>query len=52
MPESRSVFVIQRSPSPGYAGTKNELLEYDNAMLILGDAKKVLTDMVGEVKEL
>jgi NAD(P) transhydrogenase subunit beta len=44
--------VIKRSLSPGYAGIKNELFEYDNTMMIFGDAKKVLQDLVAEVKDL
>ena len=50
--EGRSVFVVKRSLSPGYAGIKNELFEYDNAMMIFGDAKKVLQDLATEVKAL
>ncbi len=50
--EARSVFVVKRSLSPGYAGIKNELFEYDNAMMIFGDAKKVLQDLIAEVKQL
>ena len=50
--ESRSVFVVKRSLSPGYAGIKNELFEYDNTMMIFGDAKKVLQELATEVKEL
>jgi NAD(P) transhydrogenase subunit beta len=50
--EARSVFVVKRSLSPGYAGIKNELFEYDNTMMIFGDAKKVLQDLIGEVKDL
>ncbi len=49
---SRSVFIIKRSLSPGYAGIKNELFEYDNAMMVFGDAKKVLQGMINEFKEL
>ena len=50
--EARSVFVVKRSLSPGYAGIKNELFEYDNTMMIFGDAKKVVQGLIGEVKDL
>ncbi|RKZ11668.1 NAD synthetase [bacterium] len=49
--ESRTVVVIKRSLSPGFAGIRNELFDYDNTVMVFGDAKKVLTDMVAEVKE-
>jgi NAD(P) transhydrogenase subunit beta len=50
--EARSVFVVKRSLSPGYAGIKNELFEYPNTMMIYGDAKKVIQDLIAEVKNL
>jgi NAD(P) transhydrogenase subunit beta len=50
--EARAVFVVKRSLSPGYAGIKNELFEYDNTMMIFGDAKKVVQGLIGEVKDL
>jgi NAD(P) transhydrogenase subunit beta len=50
--ESRSVMVIKRSLSPGFAGIKNVLFENDNTMMIFGDAKKVLQDIVTELKDL
>ena len=50
--EARSVFVVKRSLSPGYAGIKNELFEYDNTMMIFGDAKKIVQELIGEVKAL
>ncbi len=50
--EARSVFVVKRSLSPGYAGIKNELFEYDNTMMVFGDAKKVLQGLISEVKDL
>jgi NAD(P) transhydrogenase subunit beta len=50
--ESRTVMVIKRSLSPGFAGIKNELFEHDNTMMIFGDAKKVLQDIVTELKDL
>jgi NAD(P) transhydrogenase subunit beta len=49
---SRTVFVIKRSLSPGYAGIKNELFEYDNTMMIFGDAKDILSGLLRELKEL
>ncbi|MGB5811204.1 MAG: NAD(P)(+) transhydrogenase (Re/Si-specific) subunit beta [Polyangiales bacterium] len=50
--EARSVFVVKRSLSPGYAGIKNELFEYDNTMMVFGDAKKILQGLITEVKAL
>jgi H+-translocating NAD(P) transhydrogenase subunit beta len=50
--ESRTVFVIKRSLSPGYAGIKNRLFEMDNVMMVFGDAKKILQGLVNESKEL
>jgi NAD(P) transhydrogenase subunit beta len=50
--DSRSIFMIKRSLSPGYAGIKNELFEHENTMMIFGDAKQVLQDLVNEYKEL
>jgi NAD(P) transhydrogenase subunit beta len=48
--QARTVFVIKRSLGAGYAGVKNELFERDNTMMIYGDAKKVLQDLCGELK--
>ena len=50
--EARSVMMIKRSLSPGFAGIKNPLFENDNTMMIFGDAKKVLQGLVAELKEL
>ena len=50
--EGRTVFVIKRSLSPGYAGIKNPLFERDNSMMLFGDAKKMVQDLLREVKEL
>ncbi|HKI82784.1 MAG TPA: NAD(P)(+) transhydrogenase (Re/Si-specific) subunit beta [Candidatus Krumholzibacteria bacterium] len=49
--EARTVFIIKRSLSAGFAGIRNELFDYDNAIMVFGDAKKVLTEVVNEVKE-
>jgi NAD(P) transhydrogenase subunit beta len=49
---AHTVFVVKRSLGSGYAGIKNELFEYPNTMMIFGDAKKVLQELVAEVKRL
>jgi len=38
--------------SPGFAGIPNELLIRDNSLMVAGDAKKVLQDMIGALKDL
>ena len=50
--EAQTVMVIKRSLSPGFAGIKNPLFENENTMMIFGDGKKVLQDMIAEVKQL
>jgi NAD(P) transhydrogenase subunit beta len=50
--DARTVFVVKRSLSAGYAGIKNELFEMENTLMLFGDAKKVLEDLVAAVKEL
>ena len=49
--EARSVVVIKRSLSPGFAGIANPLFTADNALMLFGDAKKVATDLVAALKE-
>ncbi len=49
--ESRTVVVVKRSLSPGFAGIPNTLFDDDNTVMVFGDAKKVLTAMVAEIKE-
>lgn len=48
---ARTVFVVKRSLGAGYAGIKNDLFEKPNTMMIFGDAKKVLQDLIAEVKQ-
>ena len=47
-----SVIMIKRSLSPGFAGIKNALFEYDNTMMMFEDAKKAVQGMVTELKDL
>ncbi len=43
---ARTVIVNKRSMATGYAGLDNELFYMDKTMMVFGDAKKVLEDMV------
>ena len=47
-----TVIMIKRSLSPGFAGIKNDLFEYDNTMMLFDDAKKAVQGMLTELKEL
>ncbi|MGD9487880.1 MAG: NAD(P)(+) transhydrogenase (Re/Si-specific) subunit beta [Calditrichaceae bacterium] len=50
--KARSVMIVKRSLSPGFAGEDNELFYDHKTMMLFGDAKKMVTDLVREVKEL
>ncbi len=50
--EARTVFVIKRGMSAGYSGIKNDLFDLANTSMLFGDAKKVLGDLLLELKEL
>src|SRR5690606_31581133 len=47
--KARTVIVNKRSVAAGYAGLDNELFYMDKTMMVFGDAKKVLEDMVKAV---
>jgi H+-translocating NAD(P) transhydrogenase subunit beta len=49
---AKSVVVIKRSMNAGYAGIENELFFKDKTSMLFGDAKKVLGELVGELKNL
>jgi H+-translocating NAD(P) transhydrogenase subunit beta len=49
--KSRTVIFVKRSMNPGFAGVDNELFYLDKTMLVFGDAKKVVTDLVAGFKE-
>jgi len=48
---AETVMVIKRSLSPGFAGIKNSLFENENTLMLFGDAKKMLQDLIMELKE-
>jgi NAD(P) transhydrogenase subunit beta len=49
--KSRTVIFVKRSMNPGFAGVDNELFYLDKTMLVFGDAKKVVTELVASFKE-
>jgi NAD(P) transhydrogenase subunit beta len=49
--QARSVVVIKRSLSPGFAGIPNPLFAADNTLMLFGDAKQALTDLLVALKE-
>jgi NAD(P) transhydrogenase subunit beta len=47
---ARMVIVNKRSMKPGYAGIENELFYQPKTSMLFGDAKKMLNDLVTEIK--
>lgn len=48
--QARSVMVLKRSMNTGFSGVENPLFFLPNTMMVLGDAKKTLLALFGEVK--
>ena len=49
---AKTCIVNKRSMNAGYAGIENELFFRDKTSMLFGDAKKVLTELVNELKAL
>jgi NAD(P) transhydrogenase subunit beta len=49
--KSRTVVVVKRSLSPGFAGIPNPLFAADNCLMMFGDGKKAITELVSALKE-
>ena len=49
--KAKTVIVIKRSLSPGFAGIPNPLFAMDNTMMLFADAKKAVQEIVNALKE-
>lgn len=49
---AKNVIVNKRSMKPGYAGIENDLFFRPKTSMLFGDAKKVIQDLIAEVKNL
>lgn len=49
--KARTCVVIKRSLSPGFAGIPNPLFAMDNALMLFGDGKKALQEIITALKE-
>jgi H+-translocating NAD(P) transhydrogenase subunit beta len=48
--QAKTTIVNKRSMKPGYAGIENDLFFQPKTSMLFGDAKKVLQDLVAEIK--
>ncbi|MBS1974930.1 MAG: NAD(P)(+) transhydrogenase (Re/Si-specific) subunit beta, partial [Bacteroidetes bacterium] len=49
---AKTCIVNKRSMKPGYAGIENDLFFRPKTSMLFGDAKKVLQDLIGEIKNM
>jgi len=50
--KARTVVMVKRSLSPGFAGIPNPLFAADNCLMFFGDGKKAMLDLVTALKEM
>tara|TARA_Y100001001_G_scaffold25435_1_gene21367 strand:- start:377 stop:874 length:498 start_codon:yes stop_codon:yes gene_type:complete len=49
--KARTVVVIKRSLSPGFAGIPNPLFAAENTLMLFSDGKKAALDLISAIKE-
>jgi NAD(P) transhydrogenase subunit beta len=49
--KARTVVVVKRSLSPGFAGIPNPLFALDNTLMFFADGKKAILDILAAIKE-
>ena len=50
--QARSTIVLKRSLASGFAGVENELFHMENTMMLFGDARASVENVITEMKEL
>jgi len=50
--KAKSIVFIKRSFGPGFAGVENDLFYLPNTMMVLGDAKNVLTELIASLRSM
>jgi NAD(P) transhydrogenase subunit beta len=49
--QAQNIVVLKRSMNPGFAGIENELFYNPRTVMLFGDARQSVTDLVNELKE-
>ncbi len=49
--KARTVVVIKRSLSPGFAGIPNPLFSADNTLMLFGDGRQAIVDITKALEE-
>jgi NAD(P) transhydrogenase subunit beta len=49
--KARTVVIVKRSLSPGFAGIPNPLFAMDNTLMMFGDGKAAIQELVTALKE-
>jgi NAD(P) transhydrogenase subunit beta len=49
--KARTVIIIKRSLSPGFAGIPNPLFAADNTMMLFGDGQKAVREIISAIKD-
>ena len=50
--KSRTVIINKRTMNPGFAGIQNELFGFENSIMVFGDAKEMLQQLLKDLKDL